>query len=93
MAQPEIPPSREVRLEDGITHDFSEHVALSIYSGGSSELLEGISAIELTIEAERAGAARRLARLLKDRLLFDGYIVVSSIDDTLESFLESEVVD
>ena len=87
----DVPPSREVRLQDGVTEGFAENVALKIYQGSAGELIEGITAIELTIESKRAGAARELAELLHVKLIKDGYLVASSIDKTLEDFLESEV--
>lgn len=89
----ELPPSREVRLEDGVTHGFSEAVAMTIYSGGTQDLLKGMAAIELTIESQRANAARELARRVMARLTVDGYIVVSDIEQVLEAFLEDEVED
>lgn len=87
---PELPPSREVRLQDGVTEGYAEEVALSIYSGSTTELMDGIASIELTIEGKRANAARTIAKLLRDKLLVDGYIVVSDIDNLLEDFLEQE---
>lgn len=87
----ELPPSREVRLEDGVTEGFAEHVALSIYSGSTKELIDGICSIELTIEAKRANAARGLALALRNKLLVEGYLVISDIDHALEDFLEAEV--
>lgn len=86
-----IPPSREVRISDGVTHGFAEAVGLSIYQGSSNELMHGITAIELTIEARRADAARMLAFVLSQKLRLEGYIVITDIDDALEEFLESEV--
>lgn len=83
------PPSREVRMQGGITEGFAETVGLSIYQGSSNELIHGIAAIELTIEAQRAKSARGLAVALRRKLSEDGYIVVSDIDDALEDFLES----
>lgn len=88
---PKLPPSREVRFEDGITHGFAEMISLSIYHGSTDELIDGIAAIDLTIEAKRADAARSLAFVLSQKLKLDGYIVVSDIDEALEDFLESEV--
>lgn len=86
-----LPPSREVRFEDGITHGFAETVGMSIYQGSTDELLNGIAAIELTIEARRASAARSIALILTKKLALEGYIVVSDIDDALEDFLEAEL--
>lgn len=88
---PKPPPSREVRFEDGITHGFAETVAFSIHQGGTNELIDGIAAIDLTIESRRANAARSLAAALRVKLAEVGYIVVSDIDDTLELFLEGEM--
>lgn len=85
-----IPPSREVRMAGGVTEGFAEHVALSIYQGSSGELADGIIAIELTIEAQRASAVRGLATALRVKLAEAGYIVTSDIDDVLEDFLETE---
>lgn len=92
MAKRELPPSRELRLEDGAAQGFAEHVALSIYSGGTTELLQGIVGIELTIESQRANAARSIALLLKRQLTVEGYLVVSDIDECLETFLEEELM-
>lgn len=86
-----LPASREVRFEDGITHGFAEMVGMSIYSGSTDELIHGITAIELTIEGQRANAARSLAFVLSQKLRLEGYIVITDIDDALESFLESEL--
>lgn len=86
-----VPSSREVRLEDGITDGYAEHVALSIYSGSTKELLDGITSIELTIEARRANAARSIAKILRDKLMVDGYLVISDIDHALMEFLEAEL--
>lgn len=88
---PVVPPSREVRFEDGVTQGFAETVALRIYQGSTDELLDGVTAIELTIEARRADAARTLAALLRVKLAEEGYIVASDIDDTLYNFLEAEI--
>lgn len=90
--QEHLPPSREVRFEDGVTEGFAESVAFKIHQGGTEELLDGIAAIELTIESRRAHAARGLATALRVKLAEVGYIVTSDIDDTLEQFLESELV-
>lgn len=79
-------------MEDGITYGFSEHVAMTIYSGGTTELLNGIAAIELTMEERRADAARELARLVKLHLGNQGYLVASDVDHLLEEFLEAEVI-
>lgn len=86
-----VPESREVRLEGGVSQGFAEDVALRIYQGSAGEMLNGIIAIELTIESKRANAARSLATLLRIKLAEEGYIVTSDIDDALESFLESEL--
>lgn len=85
------PPSKEVRMQGGVTEGFAEYVALSIYQGASNELIDGIAAIELTIESQRANAARTLAFTLGQKLRLDGYIVITDIDDALEAFLESEL--
>lgn len=85
------PPSREVRMSSGVTQGFAEMVGLSIYQGSSNELIHGITAIELTIEAQRAKSARGLAVALRKKLAEDGYIVISDIDDVLENFLELEL--
>lgn len=76
-------------MQGGITEGFAETVGLSIYQGSSNELIHGIAAIELTIEAQRAKSARGLAVALRRKLSEEGYIVVSDIDDALEDFLES----
>lgn len=86
----QLPPSRELRFEDGITEGFAESVAFRIHQGGTGELMNGIAAIELTIESRRADAARTLAFILGQKLKLEGYIVVSDIDDALENFLENE---
>lgn len=86
-----LPPSREVRFEDGITQGFAETVAFRIYQGNTDELLHGIAAIELTIESRRANAARTLASVLRVKLAEGGYIVTSDIDDALEDFLQAEL--
>lgn len=88
---PDIPPSREIRLQDGVTEGFAEHVALSIYSGSTKELLDGITAIELTIEARRANAARGVALAVRNKLMADGYLVQLDIENILEDFLENEL--
>lgn len=87
---PELPASREVRLQDGVTEGFAEHVGLKIYTGSTRQLLEGIVSIELTIEARRANAARTLAMLVRNKLIADGYLVETDIDHILEDFLEAE---
>lgn len=76
-------------MQDGVTEGFAETVGLSIYQGSSNELIHGIAAIELTIEGQRANAARGLAVALRKKLAAEGYIVVSDIDDALEDFLET----
>lgn len=87
-----LPPSREVRFEEGVTEGFAESVAFRIHQGGTGELMDGIAAIELTIQSRRANAARGLATALRVKLAEVGYIVISDIDDTLEQFLEGEIL-
>lgn len=85
-----LTPSREVRMQGGVTEGFAETVGLSIYQGSSNELIHGIAAIELTIEGQRANAARSLAFVLSQKLRLEGYVVITDIDDALTNFLESE---
>ncbi len=90
LFDPDVPPSQEVRLADGVADGFAETVAMKIHYGSTRDLKEGAVAIEFTLEERRANAARTVARLVTEKLILEGYIVASDVTHILENFLEAE---
>lgn len=88
---PGVPPSREVRLQDGVTHGDAERIAFQIYSGSAGDLAHSIVELELTMEFRKSRAVQAFADLVRAKLLEDGYIVLDDITKIERAWHESEV--
>jgi hypothetical protein len=88
-----LPPSREVRLTDGITQGEVEQIAWSIYTGDAGTLGRSIERLELVVELKRSKAVEGFKKLLRRKLEADGYIVVSDLDHIAEVWHERELTD
>lgn len=86
-----LPPSREVRLEDDVTHGDAEQIAWSIYTGDAGTLGRSIERLELVIELKRSKAVEGFKHLLRRKLEQDGYLVVSDLDHIAEEWHEGEL--
>lgn len=87
-----IPPSREVRWADGVAEGDAERVAFQIYAGDAGSLACSVVELELVMEKDRSRSIEAFAHLLKQKLLKDGYIVISDIDDAERQWHEEEVL-
>lgn len=89
--RPKLPPSREVRLADDVTHGDVERIAWSIYTGDAGTLGRSIERLELVVELKRSKAVEGFKNLLRRKLEADGYLVVSDLDHIAEFWHESEL--
>lgn len=87
------PPSREVRWADGLAEGQLEQIAFQLHSTDTSGLVKSLVSLELVVELKRAQAVQELVVLLKQKLALDGYMVVSSIDETAEQWYEREATE
>lgn len=88
-----IPPSREVRIRENSPITDVERVAFSIYTGDAGNLAANLIKLELMVESRQAKALDALAVILKNKLIKDGYIVISDIDESVEQWHEDSVLD
>jgi len=87
----DIPPSREVRLEDGVLHGDIERIAFDIYTGDAGSLANAMAELELVVELKRSKAVEGFKTLLRRKLTEDGYIVVDDLDRVAQQWHEREV--
>lgn len=91
MSNSEVPPSREVRLRNGIIEGEVERIAFDIYSGDASSLARQMVRLELVMERDRSRSIGAFAEMLKLKLKQDGYIVVSDIEIAERAWHEGEM--
>lgn len=87
-----VPPSREVRLQAGVTEDPLEDMLYRAHTGPTSDLVPIINGAELYVESQRSKAGEILGGLLLTRLTKQGYLTVACIKDTLREWHELEVL-
>ena len=85
-----IPQSREVRLQSGITENPIEDFLFKAHTGPTSELSSLITQAEVYVHGQRSCAAEQLGKLLIDRLFLEGYLSRSAIREIIESWHEEE---
>lgn len=88
----ELPPSREVRIRENSPITDVEQVAFSIYTGDAGNLAANMIRLELLMESKQAKALDALAVILKQKLIKDGYIVISDIDEGVKHWHEDDVL-
>ncbi len=86
------PPSREVRLAEGITVGPLEDLLYRSNTGSTSELFHFIVEGELIIERLRSEAVESFAEHLLKKMGSEGYLTVDSIKQELETWHEAEVL-
>lgn len=87
-----VPPSREVRLEDGVLFGDVERIAFSIYTGDAGTLANSMVELELIVELQRSKAIEAFKTLLRRKLAEDGYIVPADLDRVGEQWHEADVM-
>jgi hypothetical protein len=75
------------------SQDLADRIAFRIYQGDAGELAQGINEMNVLVEFNRATAVHAFAELLRRKLMGDGYVVISDIDDAENGFFEDEVLD
>lgn len=88
----ELPPSREVRLAEGVLIGHEERIAFDIYTGDAGTLASSMVKLELVIELREARAIQAFAALIRRKLTEDGYIVVSDIDECQAKYHEERLL-
>lgn len=71
---------------------LEERIAFRIYNGDTSDLVDGMQALDLIIELRRSEAAHGIASILRHKLEKDGYIVISDIEEGLAQFYYQETL-
>lgn len=72
---------------------IGERIAWRIHTASTSDFPTHLGELELYVDYERSMAAHGLAVLLRDKLMSDGYIIISDIDDAVNEFCEADLVD
>jgi len=70
----------------------AERVAFDIYSGDASDLSRQVVRLELVMGHDRSRAVDAFAALLRNKLLVEGYLVISDIDNAAEDWHEEDVL-
>lgn len=70
-----------------------DRIAFRIYQGDAGQLARGINELELVMEFNRATAVHAFAELMRRKLMDDGYVVISDIDEAEGDFLADELAD
>lgn len=85
-----LPPSREVRMQDGVLVGEAETIAYGIYNGDTGSLADSIVALELTIQHKRSKAVEGFVSILRQQLLH-GYISTDGLEATLNAWHAGEL--
>lgn len=88
----QTPPSREVRLQDGVLIGPTESLAFDIYTGDAGSLANSMVKLELVVELQRSKAVEGFAWLLRRKLSESGYLVVSDIGDTVNEWHMDQIL-
>ena len=91
MVKPEIPMSREVRLQQGITHGILEDTIFRAHTGSSSDLAHLIVAGELIVENERSHAVEAFSDILRSLMTAHGTLSLSELEEGLRLFHSGEL--
>jgi len=87
-----VPPSREVRIKEGAPVGDLERIAFGIYTGDAGELGASLVKLELVMESRESKALDALSVILKQKLVKDGYIVISDVDEGVRQWHEDDIL-
>jgi len=92
MAETTLPPSREVRLQDGVLHGELEAIAFCLHTGDTGSLARSIDALELIDEKRRTQAVENAVEMILGQLTLTGHLSAMDIRKQQQEWYQRDIL-